>query len=124
YPSPELVSDSVDIPGKAHGMRNGHLNSGLFCIAGSLLALKLFWLGILISRFLSFSAGARHAPFPLSHLCTFCFAVAFLAWLAAIIFYVPLCLRLWRASNRANWLLWVVGTVLLVAAGSSVLFYV
>jgi uncharacterized membrane protein YhaH (DUF805 family) len=67
--------------------------------------------------------GFGNVPQRLLIFCEACVVVAIITSIVALVFYVPLCLRLWRDANRTNWRLWAVGTVLLLGAGSSVLFY-
>jgi hypothetical protein len=100
-------------------MQSKYFNSGVLCIASSLFALALFWLSVLIMKFY----GSGHFPHSLLTFCGICIVTALIACIVALFLYIPLCLRLWRNANRANWRLWTIGTVLLLAAGSSVLFY-
>jgi len=100
-------------------MQSRSFNSGIFCIASSLFALAFFWLSVVIVRFFGFG----NVPHSLLIFCGACIVTAIIACIVALVFYVALCLRLWRNSNHANWRLWTIGTVLLLAAGSSVLFY-
>src|ERR1039458_4718570 len=100
-------------------MQSRRFHSGVFCIASSLFALAFFWLSILIMRFFGFG----NVPHSLLIFCGVCIVTAIIGSIVALIFYVPLCLRLWRERSRANWRLLAFGTVLLLAAGSSVLFY-
>jgi hypothetical protein len=49
--------------------------------------------------------------------------ISIVACIVALIFYVVFCLGVWRNPNLANWRLWAFGTVLLLAAAGSILFY-
>ena len=95
-------------------------NPGVMCIAGSLFALALFLLPFLIERFYGYGKVSP-ALLVFGGVCGF---TAFVGYIVALVFYVPLCLTVWRDSSRANWRLWAVGTVLLLAAGGSGFFRV
>jgi hypothetical protein len=84
------------------------------CIAGSLFALALFLFSFLIERFYGYGKVSP-ALLVFGGVCGF---TAMIGYIVALVFYVPLCLRVWRDSSRANWRLWAVGNVLLLAAGS------
>jgi hypothetical protein len=113
------VAQLFSLGSKTRIMQSSRFHSGVFCIASSLFALAFFWLSVLIVRFF----GSGSVPQPLLIFCGVCIVTAIIGSIVALVFYVPLCLRLWRNRNPANWRLWAFGTVLLLAAGSSVLFY-
>jgi len=104
---------------KARTMQSRRSNPGVLCIAGSLFALAFFWLPFLIERFY----GSGHLSPALLVFGGACGFTALSGCIVALVFYVPLCWRVWRDSSRANWRLWAVGTVLLLAVVRSVLFY-
>jgi hypothetical protein len=100
-------------------MQSRRSNSGVLCIASSLFALAFFWLIVLMEGFY----GSGQVPPALLVFGGICGFIAMSGCLAALVFYVPLCLKVWRDASRANWVLWAAATVLLLAAGGSVLFY-
>ena len=100
-------------------MQSSRFHSGVFCIASSVFALALLGLVVLLERI----CGADHLSPVLLFFGGLCLGAASLGWVLALLFYVPLCLRVWRDPSRSNWRLWAVGTVLLFAAGGSVLRY-
>jgi hypothetical protein len=96
-----------------------YLNSGFLTISSGLVSLGFFWLSVFVGEVLG---GDNISKWHL----IFCGAGIFVSVITAIVglaFYIGLCLRLWRDTSSANWRLWAFGTILLLAAGSSLLFY-
>jgi hypothetical protein len=92
--------------------------SGLYLIAACLVALAFYWISMIVFKCFG-DSGSRALLF----CCGAGMVVSMVVCIVALVFYVAFCLRVWRSPNKANWRLLAIGSVLLAAAISSVLFY-